>query len=162
MPRYVVVLPLTPLAAGDRFSTRDWPLHVTIVPTFHSTDSASAIAAQLSPAAFAHAPVTLEAGDEERFGTKNTVPVTVIEPTPELFALHRALVASLDHPEFENPEFTGDGYRAHVTVKKYGRVARGQRMLLDQIALVDMQPGQELGMRQVLSVVSLGGGGGIR
>ena len=31
MARFVVVLPLLPLAAGDEFTVAEWPLHVTLV-----------------------------------------------------------------------------------------------------------------------------------
>ena len=31
MARFVVVLPLVPLNAGDEFTVADWPLHVTLV-----------------------------------------------------------------------------------------------------------------------------------
>ena len=40
MARFVVVLPLLPLAAGDEFTVADWPLHVTLVEPFQTDLSA--------------------------------------------------------------------------------------------------------------------------
>ena len=36
MARFVVVLPLVPLGAGDEFTVADWPLHVTLVEPFQT------------------------------------------------------------------------------------------------------------------------------
>jgi len=151
MPRFVVILPLQPLAAGDRFTTRDWPLHVTIVPVFTSPASAADIASLLEcnlPA------LTIVAGHDEGFGPKNALPVTVVEPSPELAALHLALIDLLQ-PQFKNPEYTGDAYRAHITIKRGFRAVDGESYRLTQLALVDMEPEQELGMRRVLAVSNL-------
>lgn len=154
MPRFVVVLPLQPLSAGDRFTTRDWPLHVTIVPVFTSPATAPDVAALLEIASPA---VTIVAGPDEGFGPKNNLAVTVVTPSRELDALHRALVEVLAPiaPQFQNPEYTLDGYRAHITVKRDFRATEGESYRLEQLALVDMQPGQELGMRVVLAVSAL-------
>jgi hypothetical protein len=154
MPRFVVVLPLQPLSPGDRFTTRDWPLHVTIVPVFTSTATAPDVAALLEVALPA---VTIVAGPDEGFGPKNALPVTVVRPSAELDALHRSLVDALAPiaPQFQHPGYTLDGYRAHITVKRSFRAVEGERYRLEQLALVDMQPGQELGMRVVLAVSPL-------
>ena len=46
--RLVVVLPLQPLTVGDGFSLSDWPLHVTVAPTFVVTADLNAVTAALS------------------------------------------------------------------------------------------------------------------
>jgi 2'-5' RNA ligase len=152
MPRYVVVLPLELLAAGDRFLTRDWPLHVTIVPVFSSAATAADVAAALTGER-----LTVTAAHDERFGAGESIPVTVIEPAPPILELHRRLLAALAPLEavIESPRFAGDGFRPHVTIKRFGRVHEGDVLELAQLALVDMEPGQPEGARRVLATREL-------
>jgi 2'-5' RNA ligase len=158
MSRYVVVLPLTPMTAGDSFLTRDWPLHVTLVPVFESAAEPPQLGSCLAAVAASADPFTVIARQDEAFGPSHTIPVTVVESTADLDALHAACVAALDHldPAYENPEYMSEGYRPHVTVKRHGRVDAGDHLHLRQIALVDMQPGQRAGGREVLAVAALG------
>jgi 2'-5' RNA ligase len=158
MSRYVVVAPLVPMAAGDRFITREWPLHVTIVQVFASASTSAQVGRRLEALAAGSAPLTVTADVDEQFGPSHTIPVTVIAPTLELHALHAACVAELDDlaPEYENPEYMGPGFRPHVTVKRHERINAGDVLELRQLALVDMNPGQPEGGREVLSVATLG------
>jgi hypothetical protein len=143
--RLVVVLPLAPLAAGARFSFRDWPLHLTIVPVFEASVAESIE----RMTRFTAAPIAVTVGGDEGFGSSLSMVVSVIERSPELDALHINLISALGTPVFENPEYTGAGYRPHVTVKKHGRVNRGDRLDLTQLALVDLTPGAD---REVVAV----------
>lgn len=159
MSRYVVVAPLSPMAVGDRFITREWPLHVTLVQVFASDASPGGIVMRLDAVAAVASPITVVAGDDERFGPSRTIAVTVVEPSLELDRLHAACVAALEElaPVYENPEYMGDGYRPHVTVKRHQRVSAGDLLTLQQIALVDMEPGQHDGGREVLAVSAIRG-----
>jgi 2'-5' RNA ligase len=150
MPRLVVVLPLVPMAAGVRFAFRDWPLHLTVVPVFETAASVEDIAARL--ATFAGRRVTVTVGPDEGFGRSGGITAAVIEPSIELTALHGSLSAALAPLDFENPEYTGVGYRGHITVKPHGRVYPGDVLTLTQLALVDMTPGNQ---REVLAVADL-------
>ncbi len=158
MSRYVVVAPLTPMSVGDRFITREWPLHVTLVQVFTSEATAAAIGQRLAAVADGSPTITVLAGDDEDFGPSRTIPVTVMEPSRTLHALHAACVAAIDGlgPVYANPEYMGAGYRPHVTVKRQGRVSAGDVLELRQVALVDMDPGQRDGGREVLAVCALG------
>ena len=150
MPRYVVVLPLRRLAVGDRFATRDWPLHVTVVPVFTSELGVAELAARLSGPRLA-----VTAQHDERFGAGHSIPVTVIAPDAAILALHRSLVAALAPIEIETPRFAGDAFRPHVTIRRFGRLEAGDVVELTQLALVDMEPGQPGRERRVLAVVDL-------
>jgi 2'-5' RNA ligase len=144
MTRLVVVLPLEPLETGATFTFRDWPLHLTIVPVFE----ASVIESVERITRIDTAPLTVIAGNDEGFGASGTMAVTVIEPSVELTALHIAASAALA-ARFENPEYTGTGYRPHVTIKKHGRVHPGDSLTLAQLALVDLTPGRD---REVVAI----------
>jgi 2'-5' RNA ligase len=159
VPRYVVVLPLTPMVVGDRFITREWPLHVTVVQVFTADATPGAIRARLAGVAASSSPIDVVAGADEHFGPSRTIPVTVVSPSASLDALHAACVAALDDlgPMYENPEYTGAGYRPHVTVKRHARATAGDVLNLRQLALVDMEPGQPQGGREVLAVCVLNG-----
>jgi 2'-5' RNA ligase len=142
MPRLVVVLPLVPLSVGVGFPLRTWPLHVTVAPTFVTGAEAAAIAAVIAPVVAGTPTVTVTAGDDEGFGPSGRVPVTVLVPSPELSQLHEVLLAALRAVgvEFDDPVYTGPGYRAHVTVTGDARMRPGETALLEQAALVDMEP----------------------
>src|SRR4029453_16979842 len=90
MARFVVVLPLVPLAAGDEFTVADWPLHVTLVEPFPTDLSADAVAQLLDGvdgiAPSAHA-IHVTAGEEAMFGRRRDVPVTLVHDGGELAAL---------------------------------------------------------------------------
>lgn len=152
MPRFVVVLPITPLAVGERFLTRDWPLHVTIVPVF----TAGAGLEQITDA-LRGSRLSVTGAGEERFGRGNSIRVTVIEPSADILSLHRTLLDALAplNPTFDDPNFVGDGYRPHVTRRAFGGVDEGELLELTQLAVVDMTPDQPERMRRVLAVTAL-------
>ncbi|MDM4763969.1 2'-5' RNA ligase family protein [Galbitalea sp. SE-J8] len=152
--RFVIVLLLEPLEAGDRFSTAAWPLHTTIVPTFFTDAAPAAVAGALEPAAASVRELAVPVLGDAMFGARGTVLVSELERTPGLVALHAALVAALEALGIreETPEHWLDGYRPHLTVKKHGRAREGDVLRFAQVALVDMRPGQRRGEREVLAV----------
>ena len=147
MTRLVVVLPLEPLVVGARFAFREWPLHITVVQNFASEASVDDVIARL--ASFDAAAVTVTAAHDEGFGASGSMPVTVIEPSLQLAAMHRSLTALLQPLEFETPDYAGDNYRPHVTHKAHARVHSGDVLTLTQLALVDLTAGRQ---REVLAV----------
>ena len=84
MSRLVVVLPLLPLAVGDAFTLREWPLHVTVAPTFVIAGGLPTVLPAVAPILLAQPALTLRVGPEEGFGHAMNVPVSVVEPTAEL------------------------------------------------------------------------------
>ena len=50
MSRYVVVFLLQPVAVGDSFITREWPLHVTVLPVFASPATPAELGDRLAAA----------------------------------------------------------------------------------------------------------------
>lgn len=159
MPRLVVVLPLLPMQPGEGFPLRSWPLHVTVAPTFVTDADAVAVGATIAPLIAATPPMSVTAGPQEGFGPSGRVPVTVVVPTPPLTALHRQLVQALAAvgAVFDDAEYTGAGYRAHVTATAGAQLRTGEVALLRQAALVDMEPVGPERLRQVVGVAALGG-----
>ena len=161
MPRLVVVLPLTPLRTGDSFPVSAWPLHITVLPPFH-TDAAASVIAGVIAGVVAATPsgrttVTAVAGADALFGRREDVPVVLIDENPVLTELHRSLVDAV-RPFASSPDepaFTGPGFRAHITIKNGVRVLEGEALTLTQIALVDMAPRSAAGGRTVLATFPL-------
>src|SRR5687768_8710557 len=95
MARFVVVLPLVPLAAGDEFTVADWPLHVTLIEPF-ATERPVGIVADAVQSATAHSGlVHATAGDDAMFGRRRDVPVTLVRDGGELAALRKRTLDAL-------------------------------------------------------------------
>jgi 2'-5' RNA ligase len=159
MPRLVVVLPLAPLEDGDGFPLSAWPLHVTVAPTFEITESIETVVEAIRPAVARSTELPLVAGGNEGFGRALDIPVTIVVPTPELLLLHRELVECLTllGAAFDDPDFIGDGYRAHITKTRTACMYPGESMTATQAALVDMRPMGDARLRQVVWTAPLGG-----
>jgi hypothetical protein len=158
VPRLVVVLPLLPLAVGASFAVSRWPLHVTVLPPFLTDAPGGELAAAIAAVASTQPPLTVVAGPDALFGRRHDIPVSLLEPSAELTALHRNLVAALRPfaAEPDEPAFTGDGFRAHVTHKPPARVHPGDTLTLRQLTLVDMLPRANAAGRTVLAAHLLG------
>ncbi len=136
---------------------RDWPLHITVLPPFHTDAPASDIAEAIAAATSGQRALTVTAGHDELFGRREDVPVTVIVEDETLARLHHTLVAAV-RPFAASPDeraFTESGFRAHVTVKRHRRVNEGDVLALTQIALVDMAPQPPSRGRTVLATLPL-------
>jgi 2'-5' RNA ligase len=153
MPRLVVVLPLDPLTVGTSFAVADWPLHITVLPPFLTDAAPHDIATAIATAAHGRPTLTVRAGEDALFGRRHNIPVTLIEPHEELTRLHHALVAAIRPFAAvpDEPAFTGERFRAHVTMKPPARVHPGDTLTLGQIALVDMLPRADSAGRTVLA-----------
>jgi 2'-5' RNA ligase superfamily len=158
VPRLVIIASLTPLAVGDAFTLREWPLHVTVAPTFVIVGGLPAVLSAASPILLAQRALTLCVGPEEGFGKAMNVPVSLIEVTAELTRLHDGLVTALlaAGAQFDDPEFVGAGYRPHITLKGVAPLQPGAGLTLQQAAVVDMAPAGERRIREVVWTTELG------
>lgn len=157
MSRLVIVLPLAPMSVGDSFAVRDWPLHITVLPPFLSAAEPASIADVVATACADQGPLRVIADHDELFGRRHDIPVTLVREHPELTRLHRTLIDALRPfaATPEEPAFTGDGFRPHVTVKGRARVSAGDVLSLRQLAIVDMLPRAHPAGRTVLAIHDL-------
>jgi len=152
MARFVVVLPLLPLAAGDEFTVADWPLHVTLVEPFPSDLPADELARRLGRVGgigVDAAAIRAEAGEEAMFGRRRDVPVTLVHDDGELAALRGRTLDALGTAGIE-PRARLD-FRPHVTRKHHGQLRPGDRVVLDTVALIDMRPPEGAHHRRVVA-----------
>ena len=157
MARFVVVLPIVPLAAGDEFTVADWPLHVTLVEPFPTDLSAHEVARLLdgvdgiAPGADA---IAVAAGDDAMFGRRRDVPVTLVHDGGELAALRARTLDALGGAGIDTRARLD--FRPHVTRKHHGRLRPGDRVVLDTVALIDMRPPEGAHHRRVIAAWRLG------
>ena len=157
MARFVVVLPLLPLAAGDEFTVADWPLHVTLVEPFQTglaaEDLARIVGAVDGIGSHASA-IRAAAGEEAMFGRRRDVPVTLVRDGGELLALRSRTLDSLETAGVDvRPRLD---FRPHVTRKHHGALRRGERLVLETVALIDMRPPEGAHHRRVMAAWRLG------
>lgn len=151
MARFVVVLPLVPLAAGDEFTVSDWPLHVTLVEPFATEHPAGVVADAVRTATTGAAVVRATAGEEAMFGRRRDVPVTIVRDGGELAALRVHTLCALRRAGIDTGHVRAD-FRPHVTRKHHGRLHAGDRVTLDTVALIDMRPPEGSHHRRVVEV----------
>jgi len=155
--RLVVVLPLSPLRVGTGFAVAEWPLHVTVLAPFLTDAAPGDVGDAIRLAVADQEPLTVVAGEDALFGRRHNIPVSLLLPHEGLTRLHHTLVAAIRPfaAAPDEPAFTGDGFRAHVTHKPPARIHPGQSLILSQIALVDMLPRTHEAGRTVLATHTL-------
>lgn len=153
MPKFVIALPLAPLAAGDEFPTSTWPLHLTIVPTFETEQSVQTVETAIASVLSRTTPLTVVGESLDLFGPNHDVSVTTVNASDELTTLHRNLLDALQllGPKHLKLEYIGDGYRPHISHTVDATFAAGEVATLRQIAIVDMK---RRGPDKLLAVVA--------
>ncbi|KRE81887.1 2'-5' RNA ligase family protein [Arthrobacter sp. Soil763] len=173
MRNLIVVAFLEPVTAGMEFPREDWPLHITLVkfdvvdqplgdggppgdaveqPPGDGDPLAARVAGLMDAPIGAALGSAVTIGAEAGFGRRGTIPVSLVEPSPALQALHEALVeAARSLPgRISTPGYTGTGYRPHVSHRPGKALRAGEQLALDRIALVDMAPDGGHATRRVL------------
>lgn len=159
MRRLVVILPLAPLRETDGFTLARWPLHLTVAPTFVAEVELASVVATVGPVLDEVPALALRVGMDAGFGRAGRIPVSLIDPTAELTALHLGLMDVLSGigAVFDDPDFAGAGYRPHVTMTRLERVQPGELLRPVQAAIVDMEPIGDQRLRRIVHARPLGG-----
>ena len=155
MARFVVVLPLVPLTAGDEFTVADWPLHVTLVEPFQTELSAAVVAEVAGRAASGAGVIRASGGEEAMFGRRRDVPVTLVEEGGALTPLRDRALAELHDAGVDFGRVRPD-FRPHVTRKHDRKLRTGEPIVLETVALVDMNPAAGSHHRSVVAAWRLG------
>ena len=146
------------VAEGQEFLRSDWPLHITLVRFDVRNDGDAARIAALAelPARQALGTV-LAIGADDRFGRQGSVPVSLVGADPALQALHETLVQAVEQVSgrVASPHHTRLHFRPHVSHRGDKRLNRGDAVVLDQIALVDMAPDGNHTIRRILELWAL-------
>ena len=160
MQKYCLVKLLEPLNEGDEFTAINyWPLHITLASNFVVDWENTNLFNKLSDLLADTKPVSVVAGGDEFFGGERKIQVTVMDMTSELMTLHKQIIKTLKDAGavFDEPQFNDDGYRAHATVQKAYRLSKGDKVLIDEVTIVDMFPNQDITRRKILETIKLAG-----
>ena len=158
MRNLIFVAFVEPVTDGLVFLRTDWPLHITLVrfdagapDSADPTERAAALADTPARAALG---AGLTVGEDAGFGRNGSVPVSLIQPHPDLHALHEQLVAVVVAVggTILTPAHTLTGYRPHASHHGAKRLNPGDVVVLDRIALVDMAPDGGHATRRVLKL----------
>ncbi|MFJ6231318.1 2'-5' RNA ligase family protein [Pseudarthrobacter sp. NPDC092184] len=108
-----------PVAEGSVFLRTDWPLHITLVRFDVGTADGADVAVRLAELAGPHAAAALGLnllmGEDAGFGRNGSVPVSLVQPQPDLQALHEQLATAVEGSggRILTPAHTRSGYRPH-------------------------------------------------
>lgn len=110
------------------------------------------VARRMDPVVRAALGEVLTAGEPANFGRNGSIPVTLIAPNDRLQRLHEGLLDVVEslHGRVATGAYTRSGYRPHVSHQGAKMLKKGDRLVLDRVALVDMAPGGAHGSREVL------------
>jgi hypothetical protein len=159
MRNLIFVAFVEPVTEGLVFPRSAWPLHITLV-RFDVDSPAGAdavsVAGLADPYATAALGASLTVGEDAGFGRYGSVPVSLIQPQPDLQTLHELLVGAVARLDGKvlTPAHTLSGYRPHVSHHGDKRLNPGDAVVLDRIALVDMAPDGDRTVRRVLRLWS--------
>jgi hypothetical protein len=103
-------------AVGTSYEAGKLPLHVTVLGNF-TLEADHEVIGSIVRHAERMLPIDIQAASDERFGPDGEFRVTVAQPSAALNVLHHELLASAQRVGaiFDNPDFNGDGFRAHLT-----------------------------------------------
>jgi hypothetical protein len=165
MRNLILVAFIEPVTEGLVFPRDDWPLHITLVKFDVDAKSGAGPEAGLADriAELIDRPVraalgtALTIGAEAAFGRLESIPVSLVEPSGPLQALHEALMAAVTevHGRVSTPHYTLENYRPHVSHHGDKRARPGDAVVLDRVALVDMAPDGNHTVRRILHLWEL-------
>lgn len=125
---------------GYEFDSRQWPLHITLIGNYFSSESAALIEAIGSViTSFNSFEVTV--GKDDYFGSNGEILVSTIRQSGNLNALHNAVVRAVKDcgVEFSNQEFLNEGYKPHITVQVNATKNEDDEVAIKYISLVELE-----------------------
>lgn len=136
---------------------KDWPLHVTVVPLFSIDMTENELVHFVGEATKETSPAHAIADKDELFGVNHDLRVTILRMSPELKYLHKSIYHQLlsRGAVFDEPKYCNENYRAHATVQKSGRLKQSDRVLIDELTLIDMFHEQDVRQRRIVDTIKL-------
>jgi hypothetical protein len=156
--KYTIINLLEDIPEGAAFASSNWPLHVTLAGTF-AVELDDDLRHDLATLTADCPPIITTAAHDEHFGPEQQTDVTTLNMNSELVTFHNSVIKLLKKAGamFNDPQYIEDGYRAHVTVQRHGRLHAGDLVTIDNLTIVDMFPGNDPYRRRVLNTSRLSG-----
>jgi 2'-5' RNA ligase superfamily len=137
MKQYVIASLLTP-ETTPLFKRAEFPLHLTLAGPFFSDREFGEIAEKMNEVCANTTTMTLRGTERRMFGRDRNLPGTMIERSPELYALHNNLFDALKGMvTIKVPEHNRAAYNPHVSDRPTGKVLPGQTLVLESVSLLE-------------------------
>jgi len=155
--KYTIVCFLEDKAVNYEYSSSQWSLHMTLADTFSIEWNITEFMKELVGLSDKLKPVSLKTSHYEYFGPEKQTQVVIYDTSKEITALHYEIIHLLKSAgvKFNDPQYTGAGFRAHSTVQARARVKIGEVVHIKNIALVDMLPDEDANQRRILKLIKL-------
>jgi 2'-5' RNA ligase len=148
--KYVIAHFIKPVEPKYNFSSKEWPLHVTLLPNFVVSNSLDELIYNLNEISHTIRPFSIQVGNDENFGPNDEVLVSLIKLEADILSLHSKLLAFTKSYEFDTPQYIGKGYRPHATKQLNNELVNGKNYLVESMTLVDMYPNNDIERREVI------------
>lgn len=138
--QYVIAAMLEEIPEGTPIDRRDWPAHVTLVPSFSTSAPIAELASAIRRAHAGDAPLVVTFGERAMFGRDGDIPVRLVECDPAC-QLHRRIadeVQSIGGVVAAEPEYWLDGYQPHVTLGPRTSAAEGEQTCVQCIVIAHL------------------------
>ena len=155
--KYAIIQLIEPLDDGFEFGFGEDPLHVTLADVFAVDGDSSVMVPALRESVSIAEPITAKVVGTEMFGPDRNVQVKLVDRTEALVSLHEQVVEVLQkfNVQFNNPEFTLDGFKPHSTVQKSSELQDGDEVVFNALTLIDMFPDDDGYRRRVIATISI-------
>jgi 2'-5' RNA ligase len=155
--KYTIVCLLEDIKEGYEYPSSKWPLHITLADTFSIDKSIEDLEGLLDRIAASSKSAELLATHNEFFGPNQDIKVTVYEKSEDINRLHYNIVEALQDlgVVFNDPQYTKDGFKPHSTVQNHAEIKVGDKVRVNNLAIVDMFPDKDPFQRKILKKVSL-------
>jgi hypothetical protein len=146
--KYCIVSLKDSLVVGTKFSMDDWPVHITLADVF-AVELTDTIMNDLISLAGDTTPIEIIGKCDALLGETKVV---LLDRNPLLLDFHHKLIGVLEEhgATFNTPEYTKEGFVAHSTVQKNGRLQLHEIVKVSSYSLVDMFPDNNWKQRKIL------------
>ncbi|TFD09390.1 2'-5' RNA ligase family protein [Cryobacterium sp. TMT1-66-1] len=140
MTHLVIVAPLEALTVGDSFPVSRFPLHLTVLPPFLVNIDLAALWQVVAAVSESTEPLLAEVTGQGGFGANGEIAVGLIRPIASLLEAHSRLTEALMPLGWvaKEPQYSGEGYRPHITGNNERAVRSGEVFILQELAIVEM------------------------
>jgi 2'-5' RNA ligase len=154
--KYCIVAFLEQVDVGAVFDCTAWPLHVTIVSVL-ALNMSQGLLIDLKKLVESQTVIDIKVGQDHCFDDANQTRVSLVTPSLELVNLHARVMELLRkyNVVLNEPTHADQGYTPHITIQKTNRSRPGQKLKLTSLSIIDMFPGGNHLLRNVLSTISL-------
>ncbi len=122
------------------FSSKDWPLHLTLLMHFNTDRPVKYLVKGLTDCTTKHKSFEVLVENESFFGTHLDTLVSVLQLNKKIKDLHTDLmrVANKLGVTYDEPNKVGAGFRPHVSVQRGEKLSIGKTITVDNVTLVEV------------------------